>query len=721
MARCAAVLVFACAAVLAKSAVAAPAADIVTVGDTTLLLRQWLPQESYEGGAQHDPRLDRPVQAWEAGIPLRELFASIEEQTGVKLGFSSEGGQEERICVTLYLDPDEPPSLREVMAQLSWVTDCAFGYGLPGGERVYYLLTTSAVTGAMDELRDYAEERDLSRASGWVVTEMRERALAKLDEAEEALSLSEAELIRQYEGVDDLLLLALLDPPRRSLLEFLATAPRERLQREAGWARPWMDLAPEQRELLTAAFDPSLTSRLTQHTGKEPTAEEVERAWAQLMQRQPEFALNFNAGGQFFAALIPRTRSGTEDAEVPRLVLTSWVHLVWDPRTESAMTEGEMRDLKRLLGEEVMDPARMSEAEQMEWAKQRALLGLKSGIERHHRERAQLSEAAEELLRNSALSIREGAGYALWQVQEAVAASSGMHVISDCYWQPYREMSFRVRAIQPADPTNPSALAALKAACAATAGREGLWLWIDPRGWERAVGWEWGEAGRFLHFRSTERALWREAFLPAEAVEAIDSWLRPYPPEGESSAPLSVHLEPRACSYVIAMLSVAQARFGGRMIYGDPTGALNAYRHGFLQSVLDCIARLESCASDPPPPIIVYRFLASLNTRQWNRLCDEGLRWGEDVQGPASLGETRYRSELGYQKGDLLRIVYDAGPAPAWRHLTAATQWWRLQVLREGEEGPLPISSYLPTQISVRPKSTERLTELLESAASESE
>ena len=86
----------------------------------------WAPSESWEGGRQYDPRLEKTVRFWGAGMPLRDVFAGVKEQTGVEIGFWPAGDVNERVCVNLYLNPEKPPTLRELMAQLGWVMDCGF-------------------------------------------------------------------------------------------------------------------------------------------------------------------------------------------------------------------------------------------------------------------------------------------------------------------------------------------------------------------------------------------------------------------------------------------------------------------------------------------------------------------------------------------------------------------------------------------------------------------
>ena len=133
-------------------------------------LHPWNPSESWPGGAQFDPRLERPVNFWGAGMRLSDAFAAVKKQTGVEIGFVPAGDENERICVNLYLNREDPPNLRELMAQLSWVLDCTFAccHGDESGLD-YWLLSTSARFGAVarlsSEWRAYARCRSVRSRS----------------------------------------------------------------------------------------------------------------------------------------------------------------------------------------------------------------------------------------------------------------------------------------------------------------------------------------------------------------------------------------------------------------------------------------------------------------------------------------------------------------------------------------------------------------------------
>ncbi len=111
-------------------------------------LRQWDPSASWEGGRDYDARLNRPVAFWRAGLSLEEVFAGVEQQAGVKLSFFPEEDENRRMRVHLFLNQEEPPSLRELMAQLMWVVDCPFFLAEESEGKTYYLMSTSMAAGA---------------------------------------------------------------------------------------------------------------------------------------------------------------------------------------------------------------------------------------------------------------------------------------------------------------------------------------------------------------------------------------------------------------------------------------------------------------------------------------------------------------------------------------------------------------------------------------------
>ncbi|MBN1460550.1 MAG: hypothetical protein JXA57_13535, partial [Armatimonadetes bacterium] len=235
---------------------------IAAASAPTVKMAPWLPAQSYPGREQADARLDERVNFWGAGIPLARVLESIGEQTGVEIGCFPPGDMNERVCVNLYLNPDDPPTLREMLVQLSWVTDCALACS-PEQPRRYWLLSTSAGNGALvrtleakrEERR--AEESELSA----IRAELRRETLARLADLREALAVPEEDLVDRYLGVDDLLLLAMLDPDRRATSEFLVSLSGEDVQKlESTWGvmRWWSRWPPAQQQLLREAIQSEL-------------------------------------------------------------------------------------------------------------------------------------------------------------------------------------------------------------------------------------------------------------------------------------------------------------------------------------------------------------------------------------------------------------------------------------------------------------------------------
>ena len=158
------VLLATCAVFALAWCASAEAGVTAQAGEERTVPVPWVPSESWPGGRQYDPRLKRTVEFWGAGMPLREVFAAVKEQTGVEIGFWPPGDDNERICVNLYLNPEKPSTLRQLMAQLSWVTDCGFGVsGEEEEEPSYCLLATSMKGGALRRM----EEEQAANVREW--------------------------------------------------------------------------------------------------------------------------------------------------------------------------------------------------------------------------------------------------------------------------------------------------------------------------------------------------------------------------------------------------------------------------------------------------------------------------------------------------------------------------------------------------------------------------
>ncbi len=137
---------------LAVILVAGLATTACPAAPTLDTLRPWNPSLSSQGQADYDARLDKPVQFWQPGVTLAEVFAGMEKQTGVTVGFFPADDENQRVRVHVFLNQQEPPTLRSLLVQLAWVTECSFSVAEEDGQKAYYLMATSVGRGAGDAL-----------------------------------------------------------------------------------------------------------------------------------------------------------------------------------------------------------------------------------------------------------------------------------------------------------------------------------------------------------------------------------------------------------------------------------------------------------------------------------------------------------------------------------------------------------------------------------------
>ena len=570
----------------------------------------WVPSESWPGGRQYDPRLDRPVEFWGAGMPLRDVFAGVKEQTGVEVGFWPPGDVNERVCITLYLNPEEPPTLRELMVQLSWVMDCGFGIsGEEEEERSYCLLATSIKGGALRRM----EEEQAANVREWRASgresflEAAQEVTEKLPELRRARELSQDELIARYRGVDDLVLLAMLDPGRRAVIEFVLDLPEEdyeRFLRGRLVTREWDELTSLQK---------SGVRSIIVHNSQEVLAVDWSSDVPIRVTLHPPLAVGFSVV--------------IESSGPPGTAAAGGVSCIAHVRVTDVGTRWSAEDeiaLRELLGEAVGLEERGAIIEKWDQElaarrERRRAASVRQELERRMVSQRPLSPAAEALLSSFALPEAFDDGCSLWQIQEAVASASRMHVVSDCFWQPRRDLREVIELLHPEGQPEMTALLALRLSCLATVAPERLFYWHANN--DRA-GWEWEDSGRFLRFRHLARDLWRAAFLPEAVLERIDAWLGPYAESAEgrgTAVEVEVDLED-ACK-LVAALDGWQLRHGGKINYGDPMEERDRRLQAVREKVLAEIAREES----------TFRFLATLSAEQWELLRGPGLRWREHL------------------------------------------------------------------------------------------
>jgi hypothetical protein len=613
----------------------------------------WVPSESWPGGEQYDPRLDRRVKFWGAGMPLKDVFAGVRGQTGVEIGFWPAGDDNERICVNLYLNPEKPPTLRELMVQLSWVMDCGFGLTREEGDPKYCLLSTSI---------RYAAERRLRGETRALFDRIRERqhgredqtsakVAAKLAELTDALALPREEAIRRYRGVDDLLLLALLEPGRRRVADFILGLPREDLGRflDEGELRfEWEDLSPEQRNTLRQHFRADASWAMKQEYG--------------YVCADPSFGWNPSAEIPF-TVVLTGARHGffvirgefwsDEDQDEAAPVFTGQhlrlVSAVERPEETMALLQAldEEPDSSKL--DAMYDEARVaSQAKRRQWLEQQHREWVQSQLSRRS---IASSEVRNVLTMFRFPGSRDGC-YPLWAVQEAVAAGTGLHVVSDCFSQPSRSIVVFLELLDADEAVDMTGLLALKLWSLSAAEEAKL---PRPGINDAEAGWEWGDAGSFLRFRHLARDLWRAAFLPEPILERIDAWLGPYTESAEgrgTAVEVKVDLE-HACK-LVAALDGWQAQHGGKSTYAEPNNEHNARLHALREKVLGEIGRNEP----------VFRFLATLGDDQWKLLRGRGLRWGEDLSpDQQEMGLGSYFLPFGQKMHEMVLRLEEGGPA----------------------------------------------------------
>ena len=669
----------------------------------------WVPSESWAGGRQYDPRLEKTVEFWGAGMPLREVFAGVKEQTGVEIGFWPAGDMNERVCVTLYLNPEKPPTLRELMAQVSWVTDCGFGYEPGEGAARYYLLSTSVGQGAMEKLREERAAASAARGEKHLSAyrDAVERVLAAVEECRSAVGLSQGELVRRYRGKDDVLLLALLDPEYRAGLGFALSVPRAKLESipQQPWARrdywalgwKWCELTREQRDAIGVVLG-LREEEACWDDGQLTDAARGERRQLQVGLGVSEDVLIGKEG--LGVAIEWREGPEPEDHHSKRVKIP----LLPQPGAP-ASAETDLR-IRQLLGESITQEE-IEQAERSYWRlfaeqyRERTLQTAQHAMAEHRA----LSEEAEERLAALAATVPLQTAYSLWQVQEAAAAASGMHVVSDCFWQPEQSIDSVLERFPRGDTSGLSLLDVLTLRCGSAGG-------VDPLRRAAEEWWtaahEWGDAGEFLRFRSLERAAWREAFLPESVLSAADRQLEPVLAEsGEAGREVRAPVSVRNLARITAMTTQPQRHVGGMVIYGDPADMMNAYRRPYLSRLLREVWQEQS----------ILAAVAELSDEEWGSAEGAGLH---DV----TLG-LRQRGQRVYVRFDVVRLVpLSMCPTPEM------ADWWAEKRAREesfglepglwetSEEAVLYLAGegrrwveLFPTVLRVKPRSTERLVE----------
>jgi hypothetical protein len=509
------------------------------------------------------------------------------------------------------------------MATISWVTGCAFGFSGESGERTYYLLSTSIKYGAMGRLqgsrgelvrrsRQESQARDASR-----VAEMPMR----WEQYKAALSLSREQLVGRYRDRDNDLLLALLDPRKRALVEFLAQLPEgdlAELLQGGRIVRDWSQRSPEQRGDLQRLLDPQPLA--WSHSGYSPPVDMAPSQW----QDDSEISIVIGgASGSIVASARKPVLNGASPfgGDYPKAFFAQTaIRLVPD---DQPWLPEEATALRRALGQPEIPWDELSDEFE---AKQAARADERQGHlwRETLRQQCRLSEEVKTILSQHDLPLDPTGSYSLWQVQEAVAAFYGINVVSDAFWQPERSPADAMRFLCPREPRKADALTVLCAMCGARE-EESLLQWNVEGSHEPSVAWELEGSSSLLRFRSLARDVWRAAFLPADTLGDLDRALEPYLVQaeqgGSSGHTAKLTLDLPVMSRIASRLDSLQVRYGGSILYGDPADPKEGYRRALREAALEPLA-----AGD-----WVLPWLGALTDQQWARAWKEGLNWAHDL------------------------------------------------------------------------------------------
>ncbi len=610
----------------------------------------WLPAESYPEGKQYDARLDQSVRFWGASIALKDVFASIKDQTGVEIGFWPLGDMNERVCVNLYLNPEKPPSLRDLMVQLSWVTDCGFAWTKSDLDSTYCLLSTSIKDSIREELLKEQQELRQKRLEHQErqESENRRQTEAKLEACLPALSLSRDDLIRRYRGVDDYLLLAMLEPNRRLAVDLALDVAEDDWGKVMGYRMIRRDLksfSQEQQARIKAALEED------EEGWDSEQREQLESGAFDWDQQPVEVVIGVGDDGVAFAA-VP---AGAELVNGPvfgalfaQLLDTGQA---WLPKNTIA--------LRQALGEVVTEEERERLNEEFDqFQEMRFQRGItKDAISHQPETLGQLSPTTEADLNAIAMPQFAEGSYPLWHMQESVGKASGRHIISDCFYQPSLNLAARSELLNPEETGEMTALRALQLSCAAMDERYTL-LFNREEGFKSVLAWEWGEAGPFLRFRSTSRAVWRASMWPEEVLDLINQWIEPAISNscgsGNSTQRIELNLDLREIVRVFPFIDGEdkrhgsfQLRLGGLVSYGDLTDQKEACFQAARAAV--CQALTQGRWG--------YRVFVGFTEQQWQQVRAEGLRWNHDLspsQQSEMLSETTGRN---ISQGKLANLV----------------------------------------------------------------
>jgi len=622
----------------------------------------WEPQKSVEGELQADPRLDQRVKFWRAGLTLPEVFAGVREQTGVEIRFWPQDDLNTRVRVNLFLSPEHPLSLRGVMTQLVWVTECAFAFADEPRGRTYYMLSVATTADARAKMavvaiaagpdKRLASIRQTQRA--W-----QEDSLARAQVYAHALALPREELIAQYRGRDDYLLYNLLEPKRRAAFELTLGLPQRDqealIREESRIERSLNDWDPRSRALIETIFS------------DEPW-------WG----TGGEVRIVLSSDGLMSSVGAQTLRSRAEGSPPQWQLARGDVSWGWPEESEHSPQEEVA--LRRLLGEQVSpeeETAYVTERSARIDAEAKAQALAKEG-EREESNRS-LSEGMIARLSRADLPLHFPDTYMLCELQEAVARAASVSVVSDSFCDIPRAVR---RPGDGSSKTTPmSALEALSIVAYPRMDREELLADWEDMTVGFCLGWDWGNAGSVLRFRSLLRDIWRASFLPPDVVERMDSWARPYlTPEAMAKRSMWIPVDPYEVLWVAGRLDTSQARYGSFLIYGNPASAEERWLSSFRYWVVKEIAWKP-----------IYGLLSTLSPKQWELARGDGIRMGYDLSSSQRALASESLSKLAWTgplKGELADCTMrvSAGPPEYVRRLGLSDKHtWHLEFLAKGQ------------------------------------
>jgi hypothetical protein len=413
------------------------------------------------------------------------------------------------------------------------------------------------------------------------------------------------------------------------------------------------------------------------------------------------------SGGSFSCQITHPTEGPDPGVQYGLVLASTALELVTDPEAMDRTPAERESELRRLLGEKMPDEEWMKLEDLYQRQRQRD--GIMWRATRDLEEHGPVLSEDAAFLASLLLPIELDKPYALWQLQELVASLSGRHVISDCFSQPPQSVGEWVEVLYPEGPPKPTALTVLRLACLPRNGLDNLHQRPEfPYPWD-SEGWEWGDAGRFLRFRSRHRDLWRAALLPKETAAALETWLAPcLPKETNSQAELpevevALDLDPIKHCRLLVGLTGEQRPWGALIADGDPADAAASYRQAFREGVL------AACTRSP------YLLLAQLNREQLRDLLGAGLTLGVDVPLSSMPRVPFLYNEEGIVKGDIVRfvssecgsgetVVVEGRTAPSYR----TTRFWEVRIDRD--DGSTVVLGLVPRNLLLRP---ERLPHLV--------